>query len=117
VIGWGALWLGLVCQKPRTALLVALGTAGGVVLLPLWLIESISSVILTEGTDLWNALIHILSPTHFHVTRSRQQLYFQMGDFWWIAMIAHYALYGTIALSLRWLCMTRADRYLRSPVR
>jgi hypothetical protein len=45
------------------------------------------------------------------------RLYFQMGDFWWIAIIAHAALHGAIALSFRSLCLGRADRYLRLPAR
>jgi ABC-type transport system involved in multi-copper enzyme maturation permease subunit len=120
VLLWSGLWIGLLCRTARSALLVSLVVVAAILFVPAtWIAQILYSLydhpafFRWDDYDAWNALVHAVSPSHFHATRLTHRLYMELGSLWIPAIIAHYALYAGIALAFRRLCLTGADRYLR----
>lgn len=112
---WFAMWMGLRVHKRSRAVSFALSAVGIWTLLPLLAQSVVLEMRLMQGAP----FIALLSPAAMPMW-SERLLRFSRYDyavharvpFGIAGMLASYAVFGALALLLRWRCLRRADYYL-----
>lgn len=114
MIIWISVWIGLRTRTRFRAILTAVMVLVGWCALPLIMLVVLSANIALNIGDLAGSfLICLLSPAGIIIANEWNDwsLLGQIDK--WVLVSTNFCFYGAILYYFRWLCLTRADRYLR----
>jgi len=114
MIVWISVWIGLRTRTRFRAILTAVGVFVGWCALPLIMLIVLSANMALDIGDLAGSfLICLLSPAGIIIASEWNE----WGSFGqidkWVLVGTNFCFYGAILYYCRWLCLTRAGRYLR----
>lgn len=111
MVAWLSVWISLVVKHPTRAMLTAVGTLAAWCTTPPILLVLIYELIWRGGdNEVWTSLC-MLSPAVALVAIEINELDDFMFDPW-VMVILNFLFYGGMTVFFRWLCLSRADRYL-----
>jgi hypothetical protein len=115
MIIWISLWIGLRTRTRFRAIMTAVAVFVGWCALPLiMLITLTTGAVFNIGDMARSFLACLLSPAGFIIILTDWNEWSSFGEIdRWVLVLVNFCFYGSILYYARWLCLTRADRYLR----
>jgi len=114
MIIWISVWIGLRTRTRFRAILTAIAVFVGWCALPLIMLIAVTANMALDIGDLAGSfLVCLLSPAGIIIS-TEWNGWLSFGEIdRWVLVGVNFCFYGTILYYARWLCLTRADRYLR----